>query len=59
MRALRVAGDLEVRGLRGALDDTPIRARIRRQLPVDRVPDISSGTIVALRGYWNTSPCRS
>ena len=28
MRALRVAGDPEVRGLCGALDDTPIRVRL-------------------------------
>ena len=50
MRALRVAGDPEVRGVCGALDDTPIRVRLHRQLPEDRVPDISSGTIVAVRG---------
>ena len=42
MRALRVAGDIrfENRGLRGALEDTPIRVRIHSQLPADRVPDI-------------------
>ena len=42
MRALRVrvAGDPEVRGLCGALDNTRIRVRLHRQLPVGRVPDI-------------------
>ena len=39
-RALRVAGDLVNRGLRGALDDTPTRIRLHRQLPADRTPDI-------------------
>ena len=31
---------LEVRGLCAALDDTLIRVRLHRRLPVDRVPDI-------------------
>ena len=50
MRALRVAGDPEVRGLRGAPDDTPMRVRLQRQLPADRVPGVSPGTVVTLRG---------
>ena len=45
MRALRIAGDLEVRGGCGAHDDTPIRVRLHRQLPVDidRVTDMLGG----------------
>ena len=39
-RSRRVAGNLEVSGLRGALDDTPICVRLHRQLPVGRVPGI-------------------
>ena len=43
MRALHVAGDLEVGRLCGTLDDTPIRVRLHRQLPSGRVPDILGG----------------
>ena len=40
MRVLRVAGDPEVRELCGALHDTLIRTRLRRQLPVGPALDI-------------------
>ena len=49
MRTLRVAAVLGNRGLRGALDDTPIRVRLHRQLPADHVPNII-GTTVTMRG---------
>ena len=40
IRALRVAGDTEVRGLCEALYDTPIRVRLHHQLPADRISDV-------------------
>ena len=59
MRALRVAGGLEVRGLCGALDGTPIRVRLHRQLPAGRVPDILGDDRHTAQLYCSTSPCRS
>ena len=57
MRAIRIAGDPEVRRPCGALDNAPIRVILHRQLPVGRVPDILGDDRRTVR--LSTSPCRS
>ena len=59
MGAPHVASDLEVRGLCAAMGDTPIRVRLHRQLPPDRVPNNLGDDRQTARLYWSTSPSRS